>query len=126
MRLLILGTYEPALELRRALSQFKWIELCSDAYDSREGVVEVLKLKPNVILMASGLWDMGYANTVGEIRRVSPSAEIVVISDRDDAPTRKNVLGAGATAYIPTAAVWISLMSVLREIESRIRDSRAR
>jgi two-component system, NarL family, response regulator LiaR len=123
VRLLILGAHDRAVDLRRSLSQFTWIELYGDADDGRKGIAHALNLKPDAVLMSSGLWDMEYANRVGEIRRVSPSVEIVVISHPDDTQTRKEVLGAGATAYIPTTAVWISLMAVLREIEIRVRNS---
>lgn len=126
MRLFILGTQESAPDLRRSLSQFEWIELCGYAFDRREGAAQVLKLGPDVIVLSNGPWDTGYAHTVREIRRVSPSIKIVVISDPDDARTKREARDAGATVYIATSAVWTSLMSALRKLERRLRGGSSR
>ena len=121
MRLFILGTQESAPELRRSLSRFEWIELCGDAFDRREGVAHVVKLGPDVLVMSSGPWDTEYAHTVREIRRVSPRTKIVVISEPDDARTKREASDAGATVHIAEGAVWTSLMSVLRKLERKLR-----
>lgn len=74
--------------------------ICGEAGNGKEAVERVLELRPDLVLMDLSMPVMGGAEATREIRRLSPTTKVIVVSLHDSKQAVAEAKQAGASAYL--------------------------
>ena len=85
--------------LKSAIKEFKGIELIGDSNNAILAIEEILKLKPDIILMDIGLSGMNGLEATKTIKNLSPSTKIIMLTSHNEEGEVIAALGSGATGY---------------------------
>ena len=101
--------------VRALLSAMLDIEVCGEASNGQEAILEAENLKPDVIIMDLSMPGMNGLQAIREIRRLHSEIQIVILSQYDiPASVAKE---SGAISFISKVSLWTKLVPTLRGIQ---------
>lgn len=114
---------QPAVRkgLRMLLEAQADLRVVGEASDCETALERATPLRPDVILMDLEMPHVDGFATAETLHLVCPQASIVLLSFRDDAPTRARAQSAGAAAFVTKAMPPEVLLTTLRRV-SRARS----
>ncbi len=92
------------------------IEVVAEASDGKEAIDKAGRLHPHVILMDIAMPRLGGLEATAEIKKVSPSIKILVLTQYDDKEYIARFLKAGASGYILKKAMGAELVRAIRTV----------
>ena len=92
--------------------------LAGEAEDGAEAVTEVLRLKPDIVLMDLQMPRMGGLDAITAIRKGQPSAKIIVLTTYESHVQAARALKAGASAFLLKSALRKELTDVIRSVHA--------
>lgn len=87
---------------RRALECDGWT-VVGEAHDGATGVVETLRLAPDLVLLDVGLPDVSGLVVAGDLARTAPDVAVVLISTQDAGDFAELAAAQGARGFLPKA-----------------------
>lgn len=78
--------------------------VCGEATNGKEAISEFLRLQPDLILMDISMPLMNGIEATREIRRLSQSIKIIILSMHDSPQVQAEARGAGADSYFTKTA----------------------
>jgi len=102
------------LGLRMLLENEHDIEIVGEADSASEGLNQVARLKPDVVLMDIGLPDISGIDATSNVKRVSPETAVVALTIHEDEEYFFKMLEAGASGYVPKRAAPDELLNAIR------------
>jgi len=99
-----------------ALSAEPDIVVVGQAGDGRSAVSEVLRLRPNVVLMDLFLPVQSGVEAIGQIKTALPAAEVLVLTSATDEALFLAAMQAGATGYLVKDSERADLLHALRQV----------
>jgi len=114
LRLLIADDNEVVrVGVRTLLRQRSDWEVCGDAANGREAIAKVWELSPDVIVLDLSMPVMNGFEAATEIRRISPSTKIVMLSVHDVPAVAREV---GADAFVRKTTSAAELLAAIERI----------
>jgi PAS domain S-box-containing protein len=104
------------LLLRMTLTTTHGFDVVGEAGDGREAVRLATEQQPDVVLLDLAMPVMDGLQAIPELRRVSPSTRIVVLSGFDGARMQPVAMELGADAYLEKGEAMTSLVETLSEM----------
>jgi len=104
--------------LRLLLQADEDIEIVGEASNGHQTVAEVVRLKPDVVLMDLA---MPLLNGIEATRRITikaPSVKVLVLSSYRDEQHVQQAVGAGATGYVMKETASQELLHAIREVRN--------
>jgi DNA-binding NarL/FixJ family response regulator len=80
------------------------MRVVGEASDGDEVIVEAIRLQPDVILLDLAMPNRNGLEALPELRRVAPSAQIIVFSGFASTTVAEQVLALGAASYLEKGA----------------------
>ena len=93
------------------------IEVCGEAENGHEAIVQAAELKADVILMDVRMPVVNGFQATREIRRLHPEIQVIVLSHYDLPHAREHAIEAGAFDYVEKSAIWMKLLPALRRLQ---------
>ena len=103
-------------EFRRMLEDEPDIVVAGEAADGEEAVRMAKQLSPQVIVMDCALPRLSGIEATRQIREISPSTAVLMLSMHSEDTLVRQALGAGARGYILKSAVDLELATAIRRI----------
>ena len=106
--------------LREAINKSSIIK-CNNAFGSGEAALDIIEkeeLVPNIILLDIGLPGMNGIELIPELKKLSPSTKILIITVHDDDENVFNAICAGASGYLLKDLSADSLVNSINEVMS--------
>jgi two-component system response regulator NreC len=100
--------------LRMLLEDENDISIIGEAESASQAMIEIARLKPDVVLMDIGLPDMSGIEATREIKRLWPEIAIVALTIHEDEEYFFQMLNAGASGYVPKRAAPEDLITAVR------------
>ncbi len=110
--------------------------------DARVFLVEVSRLKPDIVILDFSMPSMNGLDAAREIRRLAPLTQIIFLTMNEDAELAAEALRLGASGYVLKRSAGAELLAAVREVMNRrvyitplltgslvgtlVRDARAR
>jgi len=94
------------------------MELVAQASDADEAVAEFKRINPDVTLMDVRLPGASGTEALIAIRKISPTARVVMLTTSDGEGDIHNALKAGAVAYVLKSMPKDDLLNVIRAVHS--------
>jgi two-component system, NarL family, response regulator NreC len=104
--------------LTKLLNTQEDIEIIGEAYDGLDAIEKVKQLRPDVLVLDISMPRMNGINAVRLIREEAPGTQIVILSMHDKESYAKQVLNAGAQAYVLKGAHSSELLEAIRAAKS--------
>ena len=122
IRLLVVEN-QPAIRrgLRMWLQLAPDVEVVGEADDSLSALWQLSMAHPDVVLIHLEPAEIDDGKLIRAMRSASPESAVVVLSLRDDGPTRRRSLGAGAAAFVSMHEYGERLLQAVRQAASRPR-----
>ncbi len=119
VRILIADDHELVRQGLRALLATRpaW-EVCGEAADGREAIEKAEQLKPDVVLLDVSMPRLGGLEAAAIIRRQSPQAAIVIVSQHDAAEMLPSALRAGARGFVSKSELSRDLLATIESLIS--------
>jgi DNA-binding NarL/FixJ family response regulator len=102
--------------VRRFLETQPSLEICAEAANGQEAVEKTLSLKPDIVILDLSMPVMNGVEATRQIRRLLPSAKIIVFSMHDFAQLADTVKQAGADAYVSKSTRVDKLYEAIRNV----------
>jgi DNA-binding NarL/FixJ family response regulator len=100
-RILLADDHDVVRRGLRALLEAKpGFEVCGEARTGREAVNLTQELKPDVIVMDISMPELNGLDATLQIRKVMPTAKVVIITQHDSEELVRQVANIGARAYV--------------------------
>jgi DNA-binding NarL/FixJ family response regulator len=103
------------LGLRSLLSQKQGWQVCGEASDGETAVARVCELAPDVVILDLTMPGLNGFNAAREIRRLAPSAKIILFSIHDIASI---AVQAGADAFVSKTSTPNELVAAIERLTS--------
>lgn len=116
MRVLIADDHETLRRGVRVLVSSLNMEVCGEAANGFEAIAKCQELKPDVVIMDLVMPELDGLQATHQIRRVSPSTQIIFLSQHDLPQARNEALKAGATSYVAKSSLW-KLVLILKKVQ---------
>jgi DNA-binding NarL/FixJ family response regulator len=97
--------------LAEALGRHPLLSVAGQCRDSREALVKVTKLRPDILLIDASMPDG--LSLVGDVRRVAPTVLVVVLALNETPEVVITWAEAGVAGYIPKTAGLSDVVSIL-------------
>jgi len=91
------------------------IDICGEASNGREAILQAETLRPDVIIMDLSMPLMNGLEAIREIGRFHPETQIVILSQYDVPASLSDA--SGAITHVPKASLWTKLVPALRSIQ---------
>jgi DNA-binding NarL/FixJ family response regulator len=88
------------LGLRSLLSMYPTIEIVGEAANANQSIALALQKQPDIILMDIRLPEKSGIDACREIKKVLPSANVIMLTSYDDEETIHKSILAGASGYV--------------------------
>jgi two-component system response regulator NreC len=102
------------LGLRMLLENEEDIVIIGEAESASQALIEISRLKPDVVLMDIGLPDLSGIDATREIKSLWPEIAIVALTIHEDEEYFFKMLEAGASGYVPKRAAPEELITAIR------------
>lgn len=102
--------------LRRIIDAEDDLEVVGEAGSVREAVTLAVAERPDVFVMDIGLPDGNGVTATLEVRRVSPSTRVLILSVHDDVAYLRRAFEAGADGYMVKEAADVELVQAIRQV----------
>ena len=102
--------------LRRILDAEDDLEVVGEASNVHEAVALATAERPDVFVMDLGLPDGNGIVATSEVRRVSPSTRVLVLTVHDDVAYLRRAFAAGADGYMVKEAADVELVQAVRQV----------
>src|SRR4051812_28536709 len=86
--------------IRRLLDSHDNLKVCGEAKNGLEAVDKALEYKPDVVIIDLSMPKMGGLEATRRIRQQLPETEVLIFTIHDHDSAVRDVLNAGAHAYI--------------------------
>lgn len=86
--------------LRALLAQDKRFAVAGDTADARQGIVEIERLRPDVVLLDISMPGLSGIDAIAYIRKSSPRTKIIMLSHLEGQTFVEQALRAGAEGYL--------------------------
>jgi DNA-binding NarL/FixJ family response regulator len=106
--------------LRCALNSNPDIEVVAECEDAVEGLKQIEKLKPDVVLMDLGLPVMNGIEAIVKIREFSSDIKIIALTSHDREEEVVAALSSGANAYCLKDIDPVKLAEVIRDVNNGV------
>lgn len=117
IRLLIVDDHAILREgLRALLSYYEDIEVVGEAEDGAQGLAEVNKLAPDLVLMDIAMPGMNGLDATRAIHQQHPQVRILILTQHEDRQYVLPLLQAGASGFIPKRALGNDLINAIRVV----------
>ncbi len=100
--------------LRMLLEGETDLEIVGEADSASQALVEVARLRPEVVVMDIGLPDMSGIEATREVKRLSADTAVVALTIHEDEEYFFKMLEAGASGYVPKRAAPDELLTAIR------------
>ena len=114
-KILIVDDQQAARVTIRELLDWHSFQVCGDAKDGTEAIAKVIELKPDIVLLDINMPGMNGIAAAQEIRRVSPSTKIVLLTVHD-APGFKVEARVWGHGFVPKSAAGTDLIPTLQRV----------
>jgi two-component system NarL family response regulator len=105
--------------VRRGLAKMlgdEEINICGEAADGKEAIEKCLALSPDVILMDVSMPIMTGIEATRQIRRLSPSTKIIILSMHNSPQIEAAAKEAGANAYLTKTMTIEVINKTIRDV----------
>lgn len=102
--------------LRRILDAEDDLEVVGEASNVHEAVALATTERPDVFVMDLGLPDGNGIIATSEVRRLSPSTRVLVLTVHDDVAYLRRAFAAGADGYMVKEAADVELVQAVRQV----------
>jgi DNA-binding NarL/FixJ family response regulator len=102
--------------IRALVNGYDDVEIVGEATEGREAIEKVRQLAPHVVLMDVAMPVMGGLEATRRIRKESPDAKVLVLTQYEDSEYILSMLRAGAKGYISKTSTASELVSAIRAI----------
>ena len=103
--------------LRSLLSAQDDMTVVAEAVDGEEAVVKAEACKPDVLLLDITMPKKSGIEALQEIRKLSPTTRVLVLTMHDDHAYLRSVLAAGGSGYLVKRAADTELLMAIRAIQ---------
>jgi two-component system response regulator NreC len=86
--------------IKAILKTESWIEIAGEANDGRQGVLEVARLHPDVVLMDIAMPDLSGVEATRRILQTNKKTKILILTMYEEEEVIARCLDAGASGYI--------------------------
>ena len=120
MRLVIADDHEIVRRGVRALLQTQpgW-EVCAEAADGYQAVEKAKLLSPDVVILDVSMPGMNGLEATRILRRISPLAEILILSQHESAEMVRQAFSAGARGYVVKSSVGRDLITAVERVSRK-------
>ena len=119
LRIILADDHEiVAAALRMLLQQIDGVTVVGVAQNGRAGVALVRELRPDVALMDVSMQDLNGIEATAQIRAISSSTRVIMLSSHIDGATVERALNAGASGYVIKGASPDELRAALKATAS--------
>ena len=94
-------------------------EIVCESVNGSAAISKTAELQPDVILLDISLPDMNGLEVARQMKTVSPSAEILLLSEHDLLPMVKEGLRAGARGYVLKSDAPDELATAIRQVHKK-------
>ena len=102
--------------IRALLSLHDDVEIVGEASEGKEAVDKAQEFAPDVIVMDIAMPGMDGLEATRRIRKRSPAAKVIVLTQYDNKEYVLSVIKAGAAGYVPKRALGSELVSAIRAV----------
>lgn len=102
--------------LRRILELDKEVDVVGEAQDGRAALEQVLRLRPDVVVMDLGLPELNGIEATHQITRRHPRTQVVVLTMHADEISIRRALKAGARGYVLKDADHFELAKAIKVV----------
>jgi DNA-binding NarL/FixJ family response regulator len=106
-------------QLCRMLAKQADLDVISEAADGEGAIRRAEELQPDVILLDIGLPGLDGFTTARHIRKISPSAEILFVSQHDTVQMVREALRAGGRGYVVKGDIVNDLVPAIHAVNER-------
>ncbi len=115
IRVLLVDDHQVLREgLRRILEDTPGIEVVGEADDGRAALAAVLEARPDVVVMDVGMQGMNGIDATQQLRKEHPAVQVVALSMHADKRYVRNMIRAGACAYVLKESASEDLLRAVR------------
>ena len=104
--------------MRNLLKQEKDLEVISEAGDGEEAVRLVSEMKPDVVLMDIVMPKLGGIEATKQIKQISPTTNVLILTAYSDTRYILGLLEAGACGYLLKSARSTEIAGAIRSVQS--------
>jgi NarL family two-component system response regulator LiaR len=104
--------------MRSAFAQYPDLEVRAEASDGREAVAKSVELKPDIVIMDIVMPELSGIEATKEIRRVSPTTAVLILTAYDDDRYVIGLLEAGAAGYLLKSSPGRVLVDAIRTVHA--------
>lgn len=100
--------------LRLMLETHPELEIVGEASDGAEGILEVRRLKPDLVILDLSMPGLGGMELLRQVMAEQPWVRVLVLTMHDDVEFVRNALAAGAMGYVLKRAADTELVHAIR------------
>jgi two-component system, NarL family, response regulator LiaR len=104
--------------MRSAFAQYPDLEVLAEASDGREAVAKSVEFKPDIVIMDIVMPELSGIEATKEIRRVSPTTAVLILTAYDDDRYVIGLLEAGAAGYLLKSSPGRVLVDAIRTVHA--------
>ena len=117
LRVLIADDYAPFVAALERVISHDW-DIVGRLADGTSLLAETTRLQPDVLLLDLNLPNLNTLWACQELRRTAPSTKVIVLTGALDPVLRRDVLAAGASAFIDKSAVPSELLTAIADTQA--------
>ena len=118
IRLLLVDDHPVVREgLRSYLSAHPQLQIIGEAVSGEDALRQARRLKPDLVLMDINLPGINGLETASQLRRVAPTARVIILSVHDEREYLAQVPRSGAHGYVLKAASPVELVRAIEAVQ---------